>query len=79
MVTETIVTVAVVAGLVEVLKRALNIPSNILPLLSVVIGVLLGAAYTFVGDQVLLDGVFAGLIAGLTASGAYDVVTKTAK
>ncbi|PIT98178.1 MAG: hypothetical protein COT71_02070 [Candidatus Andersenbacteria bacterium CG10_big_fil_rev_8_21_14_0_10_54_11] len=79
-VTETIVTVAVVGGLVEVVKRAAKVPSHLVPLISVVTGVLLGGLYSLLpGDALLLDGIFSGLVAGLAASGTYDVVTKTGR
>lgn len=78
-VTETIVTVAVVGGLVEVVKRAIKLPSNVVPLVAVMLGVILGGLYSFVGDQFLLNGVFNGLLAGLAASGSYDLVTKTGR
>lgn len=79
MVVETIVTAGAVMATSEALKRALKLPSNIMPLLSIGLGLLIGGLYSFAGDQLLVDGLAAGFIAGLTASGGYDVITKTAR
>lgn len=75
---DTATTVLVIGAIVEVLKRALSIPSNFVPLVSVIIGIGVGALAAAMSVTPLLQGVWLGLVAGLMASGTYDVIKKTA-
>lgn len=63
----------VVTGLVQVIKLAFNLPSEMAPLTSVVIGAIVGALVFPAWGT----GVFVGIIIGLAASGLYDFGKKT--
>ena len=70
---------AVTTGLTEVVKRALNVPTNLIPLVGVVIGALLGLSATFT-DVELIFRVWAGAISGLMATGIYEnLIDRTKK
>ena len=70
-------------ALVEVVKRTTTIRKNLMPLLSLGIGLLVGAMALFVpeitSDLSIGGHLLAGAITGLSASGIYDVATKTTK
>ena len=62
--------VALTIGIVEVIKRALKFPKNIVPLLSVIIGIvllLIAKATNFIDLNI-----FVGIVVGLSASGLFD-------
>ena len=61
------VLVAIISGLVEALKRGFDIPERLQPLTAILLGVLFMGIYTLT-----LEGVLAGVVAGLVASGLYD-------
>lgn len=63
----------IVVGLVEVLKQAKDIESRYAPLASLVIGLVLSVGSAVLLGQELATSVIVGLIAGLSASGLYDV------
>lgn len=63
----------VVTGLVQVIKLAFNIPSEMAPLTSVVIGAGVGALVF----PSIATGAFVGIMIGLAASGLYDFGKKT--
>lgn len=66
--------VPVITGLVQVIKGAFeNFPPRLIPVLSLVVGIILGSVV--LGFSI--TGVFAGLVFGLTASGFYDLGKKT--
>lgn len=71
---------SVTLGIVEVLKRTQRMPKNYLPLISVLIGAILGASTVFVpelGAELSIGGrIVAGLISGLMATGAWEVASK---
>lgn len=62
----------VVAGVVQAIKQAIDLPSKFAPLLSIAIGVLAGLVWASTGDATATVGGISGLIAGLTASGLYS-------
>lgn len=62
------VSIAVVVGLVEVVKR-IGLPDRFAPLLSVLFGI--GAAFAFPAATPVVT-VFTGVIIGLSASGLYS-------
>ena len=64
----------IVLGLVEAVKRTVRLPNNLLPALSLVIGVLLGlAAYPFTDMEPILR-IWAGAYAGLGGTGIYETL-----
>ena len=74
MIYEPAVIIAVVLGLVEVVKR-IGLPSRFCPLLAVVIGVL--ASFISPSGSIGLT-IMVGVIYGLSASGFYSGVKNTA-
>lgn len=66
------------SGLTEGAKRAFNLSNNIVPVVAVVIGIGLGLCATFVEIDWMLR-IWAGAIAGLTATGLYETVTDRSK
>ena len=66
--TEAII-IAVIVGLVELLKQA-GLPKKASPLVALAFGVVGGVIYLFPGD--VKAGIFMGLVMGLSASGLYS-------
>lgn len=68
-------------AIVELVKTSTNVPAKLMPLISVIIGVVIGAIALFVpeitGELSVGGHLLAGLISGLSASGLYDVFSKT--
>lgn len=63
-----------VSALVQMVKKTINIPANIVPFVGLVIGVLVGAAaYPFTDLDMVLR-LWAGGLAGLSATGFYELV-----
>lgn len=71
---ETTVLVASIIGIVQVIKSAFNFPSRFVPILALTLGVVATTVYQGFGQEV----VFAGIVAGLSASGLYSSVKKVA-
>lgn len=61
--------IGVIIGLVELLK-ALHVPKKILPLASLIFGLIGGVFYIYPGDP--KAGILVGIIMGLSASGLYS-------
>lgn len=68
----------ITSGLTEASKRVFNIPVNYIPAVAVLIGALLGLSATFADIDWILR-LWAGAIAGLTATGLYETVTDRSK
>ena len=68
-------------AIVELVKTSTNVPVKLMPLISVIIGVVIGAIALFIpeitGELSVGGHLLAGLISGLSASGLYDVFSKT--
>lgn len=68
-------------AIVELVKSSTNVPAKLMPLVSVIIGVVIGAIALFIpeitGELSVGGHLLAGLISGLSASGLYDVFSKT--
>lgn len=68
-------------AIIEAIKASTNIPTKLMPLISIVVGIIIGAIALFVpeltGDLSVGGHLLAGLISGLSASGLYDVFSKT--
>lgn len=63
----------IVTALVELVKRSVVLPKNIVPLIALVIGLLVGvAAYPF-SDLDLTMRLWSGALAGLAATGLFEL------
>ncbi|KJR67762.1 holin [Bacillus velezensis] len=66
----------ILTALVQLVKKTVKLPTNIVPALSFIIGILLGAiAYPFT-DLDLVLRLWAGGFAGLAATGLFEIGTK---
>ncbi|RJX23829.1 MAG: holin [Dethiobacter sp.] len=66
----------IVTAVVEAVKRGLHLNTRYAPLLSIVLGVVIGAlAYPFT-DFGLVERLWAGALAGLGAMGLFDLGQK---
>ena len=72
------VMVAIVLAVAEVLKKTFNLNTQYMPITSVVIGIFIGLVLWPLSEYPVYVMLMAGLIAGLTASGTFDLL-KTAK
>lgn len=72
------VMVAIVLAVAEVLKKTFEINALYMPITSVVIGILIGFVFWPLSDYPVYVMLIAGFIAGLTASGTFDLF-KAAK
>ena len=68
-----VVATALTASLVEVIKQTTKLNKDYLPALAVVVGIILMLIF---GADGLKINLFTGLVAGLSASGAYDNLEK---
>ncbi|MFJ6414996.1 holin [Terribacillus saccharophilus] len=65
---------AIIAALVQLVKKTVNVPNNLIPIIAFVIGLAVGAvAYPFT-DLDLVHRLWSGGIAGLAATGLYEAV-----
>lgn len=75
-----IISVLTVA-LVQLIKKTTTVPDKLMPLVSLVIGLLVGAIALVVpeitADLSVGGHLLAGGISGLSASGLYDIASKT--
>jgi hypothetical protein len=65
-----------VLALVQLVKTTVNLPKNIVPLIGVVIGILVGAAASPFTDLELVLRLWAGGLAGLSATGLFELGNK---
>ncbi|ASA22070.1 holin [Paenibacillus donghaensis] len=68
----SVLAVFVLAG-VQLVKSAVNVPKNILPLIGLVIGLLVGAAASPFTELGLVLRLWAGGLAGLSATGLFEL------
>ena len=59
------------------LAKGLEINKKYLPLLSVVLGAILGGAFSFYYGADLFTHIVQGIVYGASASGVYDIATKS--
>ena len=59
------------------LAKGLEINKKYLPLLSVVLGAILGGAFSFYYGADLFTHIVEGIVYGASASGVYDIATKS--
>lgn len=62
-----------VLALVQLVKTTVNLPKNIVPLIGVMIGILVGAAASPFTDLDLVLRLWAGGLAGLSATGLFEL------
>jgi len=70
--------VAIVLAVAEVLKKTFNLNTKYMPITSVVIGIFIGLVLWPLAEYPMFVMLMAGFIAGLTASGTFDLL-KAAK
>ncbi|QDQ01173.1 hypothetical protein FOH38_12315 [Lysinibacillus fusiformis] len=70
--------VAIVLAVSEVLKNTFKINTQYMPITSVVIGIFIGLVFWPLSEYPVYVMLMAGFIAGLTASGTFDLL-KAAK
>ncbi|WGT38107.1 hypothetical protein QH639_20125 [Lysinibacillus sp. 1 U-2021] len=70
--------VAIVLAVAEVLKKTFKLNAQYMPITSVVIGIFIGLGLWPLTDYPVYIMLIAGFIAGLTASGTFDLL-KAAK
>ncbi|WP_431030142.1 holin [Lysinibacillus sp. LZ02] len=73
------VIVAIVLAVSEVVKKTFKINTQYMPITSVVIGILVGAIFYPLFDYPVYVMLVAGFVAGLTASGTFDLLKATKK
>lgn len=66
----------IITALTEVVKKAVNTPLNLIPVIALFIGLLVGFAAQPFSDLDLYLRLWAGAIAGLTGTGLYEVVKQ---
>lgn len=66
----------IILALVEVVKKTVNVPVNLIPLIALVIGLLVGAAAFPFTEFDLILRLWAGGFAGLSATGLFEVFKK---
>lgn len=68
-------------AVVQLVKTSTSIPNKLMPLVSLIIGIAVGAVALFIPEitgQLSVGGhLLAGAISGLSASGLYDLASKT--
>lgn len=64
----------VVVALLQLVKQSINLPKNLVPVIGLVIGLVVGGlAYIFT-DLALAPRLWAGAFAGLSATGLFELV-----
>lgn len=61
-------------GIVQAIKQLQRVPDNLLPLLSITIGVIMALVFSFFDYDGLLQHLLIGFVAGAAASGLYDTI-----
>lgn len=67
----------VILALVELVKKTVKFPKNYVPLVAFILGMLVGLAAQPFTELDLVLRLWAGGLAGLSATGAFELVTKT--
>ncbi|WP_182200078.1 holin [Paraliobacillus salinarum] len=66
----------IVTAVVELVKRTVSLPKNIIPLISLVIGLVVGAAGYPFSDLELILRLWAGGFAGLAGTGLFELAVN---
>lgn len=70
--------VAIVLAVAEILKKTFNLNTQYMPITSVAVGIFIGLGLWPLAEYPIYVMLIAGFIAGLTASGTFDLL-KAAK
>ncbi len=62
-----------VMAVVQLVKNTINLPKNIIPLVGVIIGLLLGLAFYPFTDLQTVERLWGGGLAGLSATGLFEL------
>ncbi|GAA5416265.1 hypothetical protein Pryu01_01297 [Paraliobacillus ryukyuensis] len=66
----------IVSSLVQLVKKTFPLPKNIIPMISFIVGIVIGAiSYPFTSMELVLR-LWAGGLAGLSATGLFEIVNK---
>lgn len=71
--------VAIVLAVSEVLKKTFKINTQYMPITSVVIGIFIGLIFWPLSEYPVYVMLIAGFVAGLTASGTFDLLKASKK
>lgn len=66
----------IVAALVELFKKTFPLKNNVIPLFSLIVGVVIGAAAYIFTDLDTVSRLWAGGFAGLAATGLFELVKQ---
>lgn len=66
----------IITALVEMVKKAINVPVNFLPVIALLIGLLIGFAAQPFTDLDYVNRLWAGGLAGLAATGLFELVKQ---
>ncbi|MBT2603716.1 holin [Bacillus sp. ISL-53] len=72
----TTILAPIVAAMVQVVKKTVTLPNNVLPILSLVVGLGVGSVAFPFTDMDLVLRLWAGAFAGLGGTGFYELFTK---
>lgn len=68
----------IILGLTELVKKTVKFPSTYVPAVAVLVGLLVGFLGTTFGADIPLDQrLWAGVLAGLSATGLFELATKS--
>ena len=66
----------IITALVEMIKKAVNMPINFIPVLALLVGLLIGFAAQPFTDLDYVNRLWAGGLAGLAATGLFELVKQ---
>lgn len=66
----------IITALVEMIKKAVNMPINFVPVLALLVGLLIGFAAQPFTDLDYVNRLWAGGLAGLAATGLFEIVKQ---
>lgn len=72
----TTILAPIIAAVVQVVKQTVTLPNNVLPILSLVIGLAVGSVSFPFTEMDLVLRLWAGAFAGLGGTGLYELVAK---
>ncbi|MGD6899352.1 holin [Bacillus infantis] len=63
----------IVLAFVELIKRTVDLPKNLLPLIALIVGLIIGASASPFTDLDIILRMWAGAFAGLAATGLFEL------
>ena len=66
----------IITALVEMIKKAVNVPLNFIPIIALLVGLLIGFAAAPFTDLDYVNRFWAGGLAGLASVGLFEVVKQ---